>query len=62
MNWQALMIYQMIFFAYSNLNMIMSKFELPLGALSPCCHCGPRAPPESSGSAAQTRGISSHPP
>lgn len=62
MNWQALMIYQIIFLAYSNLNMMMSKFELPRGALSPCCHCGPRAPPGSSGSAAQTRGISSHPP
>lgn len=62
MNWQALMIYQIIFLAYSNLNRLMSKFELPQVALSPCCHCGPRAPPGWFGSAAQTRGKSSHPP
>ena len=62
MNWQALMIYQIIFLAYSNLNKMMSKFELPRGALSPCCHCGLRAPPGSSCSAAQTRGKSSRPP
>ena len=62
MKWQALMIYQIIFLAYSNLNMMMSKFELPQGALSPCCHCGPQAPPGWSDSATQRRGIFCHPP
>ncbi len=62
MNWQALMIYHIIFLAYSNLNKMMSKFELPREALSPCCHCGLRVPPGWSCSAAQRRGISSRPP